>query len=52
MDDIFVGVGIARLVRNIPSQGLEERVYKLDPNFSLPIGLTAVGLNVLFEVRY
>ena len=49
MDDIFIRLGVALLIGDIPSERLEERIEKLPAQLGFVITLALVGLAVLFE---
>jgi hypothetical protein len=49
MDDIFVRLGVALLIRDIPPERLEKRIQKLPTHLGFVVPLALVGFAVLLE---
>ncbi len=49
MDDVFVGLGVAGLVRHIPAKRLKEGIEELPAQLRFVVTLTFVGIAVLLE---
>jgi hypothetical protein len=52
MQDVFVGLGVAGLVGDVPAEGLEKGIDELEPYLGFVVGRIAVGLDVLVEPLY
>ena len=49
MDDIFIRLGVALLIGDIPPERLEERIEKLPTHLGFVVALALVGFAVLLE---